>query len=250
MGRHLKLPKDHADSPEGRAAAGLDSIPHAPARAIAPRSRRERRAIDRFHRLWYDQRRAFKAGHFLGTRVYKCPLDLWVYQELVWELRPDLVVETGTLHGGSALFFGCMLDLVDNGEVVSIDIAQLQGRPDHPRVTYLHGSSTADDILGEVRDRASRLETVMVVLDSSHRQKHVLRELRAYGPLVTPGSYLIVEDTNVNGHPADPSYGPGPWEAVEAFLAETDDFRVDRSREKFLMTLNPDGYLRKRASRG
>jgi cephalosporin hydroxylase len=243
---HPKLPKDHADSLEGRTAAGLDPTPQVPPRATAPPMLRERRTINRFHRLWYEKRRAYKAAHFLGTRLYKCPLDLWVYQELIWELHPDLVVETGTLHGGSALFLGSMLDLIDHGEVISVDVRERHGRPAHPRVTYVQGSSTDPEIVNQIGQRARGSGAVLVILDSDHRRKHVLDELRAYGPIVTSGSYLIVEDTNVNGHPASKDYGPGPWEAVEEFLAETDEFLVDRTREKFLMTQNPGGYLRKR----
>ena len=86
----------------------------------------------------------------------------------------------------------------------------------------------------------------MVVLDSNHSRDHVLRELEVYGPLVTPGCYLVVEDTNVNGHPVLPDHGPGPMEAVEEFLATTDDFEVDRGRENRLLSFNPSGYLRRR----
>ncbi len=86
----------------------------------------------------------------------------------------------------------------------------------------------------------------MVILDSDHSRDHVLRELELYSPLVTPGCYLVVEDTNVNGHPVSPEFGPGPMEAVEAFLETTNDFEVDRSREKLLLTFNPSGYLRRR----
>ena len=86
----------------------------------------------------------------------------------------------------------------------------------------------------------------MVVLDSDHSREHVLRELELYAPLVTPGCYLVVEDTNVNGHPVSPGFGPGPMEAVGDYLRTTDDFEVDRGREKFMLTFNPSGYLRRR----
>jgi cephalosporin hydroxylase len=85
----------------------------------------------------------------------------------------------------------------------------------------------------------------MVILDSDHSQSHVEKELKLFAPLVTLNSYLIVEDTNINGHPAYPSFGPGPYEAVETFLRTNDNFEVDSSREKFLMTFNPKGYLKR-----
>ena len=97
-----------------------------------------------------------------------------------------------------------------------------------------------------VRERAAG-KSVMVILDSDHTRDHVLAELRAYAPIVTPGQYLVVEDSNINGHPVFPGFGPGPMEALQAFLAETGEFEVDRSREKFLVTFNPGGYLRKRS---
>ena len=89
----------------------------------------------------------------------------------------------------------------------------------------------------------------MVILDSDHSRDHVLRELELYAPLVTPGCYVVVEDTNVNGHPVVPRFGPGPMEAVQEYLATTDAFEVDRSREKLLLTFNPSGYLRRRPER-
>jgi cephalosporin hydroxylase len=211
-----------------------------------PRSREE--IIDRFHRLFYDSRLqggTWFDARWLGTPAQKCPLDLWIYQELLFEKRPDLIIETGTYDGGSALFFASLCDLLGDGVVVTIDIEPRQGRPAHQRINYLTGSSTAPEIVEQVRSLAAGKASVLVVLDSDHRRDHVLAELRAYGEFVTSGSYLVVEDTNVNGHPVAPEHGPGPLEAVERFLDEDRRFVVDRSREKFLLTFNPSGFLRK-----
>jgi cephalosporin hydroxylase len=172
----------------------------------------------------------------------KCPLDLWIYQEILWEVRPDLVIETGTHLGGSALFLAGVMDAIGHGEVVSIDTAA-RARPAHPRIRYLQGSSTDDATLARVGAEAAASR--LVVLDSDHDAPHVAREIALYAPLVTVGSYLIVEDTNLNGNPASPAFGPGPREAVAAFLRESDAFEIDRSREKFLMTFNPGGYLKR-----
>ena len=109
------------------------------------------------------------------------------------------------------------------------------------------GSSTADEIVSDLELRVRDSEQVLVILDSDHSRDHVLDELRIYSRWVSPGSYLIVEDTNVNGHPAMPEHGPGPMEALEAFLPETSEFEIDTTREKFFMTFNPRGFLRKRA---
>ena len=113
-------------------------------------------------------------------------------------------------------------------------------------MTQLVGDALSIEVQSAVAARAAAARSVLVVLDDDHGAAHVLRELAAYGPFVTPGSYLVVEDTNVNGHPVMPGHGPGPHEAVEQFLTTNRDFVVDRSREKFLLTYFPDGWLRKR----
>jgi cephalosporin hydroxylase len=170
---------------------------------------------DRFHRHYYDSRVWQNQTRWLGVPAQKCPLDLWIYQELLHELRPDLIVETGTSKGGSALYLAAICDLLDQGQVITIDVRPVR-QPEHPRITYITGSSTDPPTLTQVREAAHSAFQVMVLLDSDHHADHVLAELRAYAPLVTPGSYLIVEDTNINGHPvrAQDIDGPGPAEAV------------------------------------
>ena len=203
--------------------------------------------LNRAQVLYYEdgrEGRTWRDTYFLGVPLRKNPLDLWIYQELLSELRPDLIVETGTLFGGSAYFMARMCDLLEQGSIVTIDVKERPGRPEHPRITYLTGSSTSPEIVGEVARRAREARCVLVVLDSDHRREHVLAELRAYGPIVSAGSYMVVEDTNINGHPVWRDFGPGPMEAVEAFLAESPEFEVDPRREKFLFSANPRGYLR------
>jgi len=128
---------------------------------------------------------------------------------------------------------------------MSIDVRTSPRRRRHPRISYVLGSSTEPHVVATVRRRASRASSVLVILDSDHRAEHVLQELRHYAPLVTPGSYVIVEDTNVNGHPIEPGYGPGPKEAIDLFLREDPSFTVDHGREKFYLSFNPSGFLRK-----
>jgi Cephalosporin hydroxylase len=120
-------------------------------------------------------------------------------------------VETGTAHGGSALCLATLCEATGHGEVVSVDIGEWPDRPRHPRLTYLTASSTDPAAVERVAQRARGARTVLVVLDSDHRRDHILAELYAYAPLVTPGSYLVVEDTNVNGHPVYEEFGPGRW---------------------------------------
>jgi cephalosporin hydroxylase len=206
----------------------------------------ERRIVRPFHRLFYNSgKQTWSNTHWLGVPAQKCAFDLWVYQEILDEVRPAVIVECGTANGGSALFLASICELLGHGEVITVDIAEHSGRPSHDRITYLKGSSTAPEVVEKVTQLVAGRTPVVAILDSDHSCDHVLRELRLYAPLVSAGSYLIVEDSNVNGHPVLPDFGPGPAEAVARFLAETEEFEVDRSREKFLLTFNPSGYLRK-----
>jgi cephalosporin hydroxylase len=213
--------------------------------SYAPRLR-ARWITNRFHALYYYRRRqTWRNTTWLGVEIEKCPFDLWIYQELVHELRPDWVVETGTACGGSAAYLASLCDLVDRGRVVTIDVAEREGRPDHPRIEYVRGDSVDPAVVEGVRARIAPGERTLLILDSDHRRDHVLAELRAYQGLVDVGSYCIVEDSNVGGHPVAREFGPGPMEAIRAFLAENDAFEVDRSREKFYLTFNPSGFLKR-----
>jgi cephalosporin hydroxylase len=212
-------------------------------------SKKEKSIVDQFHKLYYDANlfgKTWRETYWMGARVAKCPLDLWLYQEIIHAERPDVIVECGTLHGGSAGYMASLCDLVGNGRIVTIDVREREGRPIHDRITYLTGSSTADEIVDQVRSLINDGERVMVILDSDHRRDHVLAELRIYKDIVTSGQFLIVEDTNLNGHPVAPEFGPGPMEALEAFLEENDEFIQDQEMEKFYLTFNPRGYLRKK----
>ena len=204
--------------------------------------------ITDFHNFYYDRgwnrTGTWTSTFWRGVPVEKCPLDLWIYQEILHEIRPEVIVEAGTAHGGSALFLANMCDLEGHGKVISIDTNPREPLPQHPRITWVRGSSVSRSVLARVREEVEGKKT-LVILDSDHKQKHVLAEMDAYAPLVSIGSYLIVEDTNINGHPALPTFGPGPWEAVELFLFNNDGFVPDRSREKLLLTFNPKGYLKR-----
>ena len=203
----------------------------------------DRRAISRAHDVFYESD-AWTKATWLGAQALKNPLDLWVYQEILHETRPELIVETGTYRGGSALYLASMCDLLGAGEIVSVDIEPLRDDyPEHPRITYLGGRSSTDpEVVAEIRARAGGRRT-LVVLDSDHSQAHVEAELAVYAPIVPVGCYLIVEDSNIGQIRQD--LLPGPLQAVEAFLARSDEFVVDREREKFLITFNPSGYLRR-----
>lgn len=211
---------------------------------------RRKRTIRRFHRLYYESSwQTWKNTRWLGVTAYKTPLDLWLYQELIASLRPELIVETGTAAGGSALYLATVCDAVGCGSILTIDSVARPGRPKHERITYHTGSSVSPATLRVVAEHARGKDRVLVILDSDHSYEHVLAELRHYADLVTPGSYLVVEDTNLNGHPVVPGFGPGPKEAVRDFLAERGDLEADTGMEKFFLTFNSGGYLRKAATR-
>jgi cephalosporin hydroxylase len=205
--------------------------------------RLDRAAVARAHDVLYESD-AWTQARWLGAQALKNPLDLWVYQEIVFETRPELIVETGTYRGGSALYLASICDLIGVGEVVSIDVDPIRDDyPDHPRITYLGGRSSTDPgVVEQVRAHAAGRQ-LLVILDSDHSQAHVEDELAAYAQLVPVGCYVIVEDSNIGQIRND--LMPGPREAIETFLAKTDEFEIDRSREKFLITFNPSGYLRR-----
>jgi len=196
-----------------------------------------------FCQLYLDSG-AWARATWLGTQILKCPLDLWIYQEILCRTRPDVIVETGTWSGGSALYLASICDLLGTGRVITIDIEARPGRPQHPRVTYVTGSSVDAQVVGRIRGEIGAEESTMVVLDSDHSREHVLAELRAYAPLVGDGCYMIVEDTAA-AEVARPIPGSDPLGGVREFLAENPAFAADEDCEKFLMTWNPGGYLRR-----
>lgn len=180
---------------------------------------------------------------WMGYPAIKSPFDLWTYSEIIWETQPDLIIETGTLAGASALYLAHTLDAVaaqggpQGSEIITIDINPYPGLPEHDRITYFNGDSVAEKMAAKVGRRAEG-KRVMVILDSDHSYEHVLKELRTYNSLVAPGCYLIVEDT----------WGPlgyGAAKAVKEFLSRPTPFTVDRSRERHLMTFHPGGFLKK-----
>ncbi len=206
----------------------------------------EKFIINEFHKLYYDN--AYRTWHntfWLGKQLYKLPLDLWIYQEIIYDLKPDLIIECGTYKGGSTLFFASLCDLLNKGKIFTIDIENREERPQHKRIQYILGSSTFKTNIDIVRNNIKEKDTVIVFLDSDHEKIHVLEELKVYSKLVTKGSYLIVEDSNLNGHPVYNDFGPGPMEAIEEFLKINNDFIIDKTKEKFYFSQNPKGYLKK-----
>ncbi|MBN1383299.1 MAG: cephalosporin hydroxylase [Elusimicrobia bacterium] len=211
-------------------------------------SKLEKNIKEQFHRLYYNAclyGETWGDTFWMGVPIKKCPFDLWVYQEIIFKEKPDLIIESGTAYGASALFLASICDLINNGEVVTIDIQHRTDRPQHKRIKYILGSSTAEEIVEQVKKLMINKNKIMVILDSDHSKEHVLNEMRIYGKFVTKGNYMIVEDSNVGGHPVAPEFGLGPMEAIDEFMKENKDFSIDRSKEKFYLSFNPRGYLKK-----
>jgi cephalosporin hydroxylase len=188
------------------------------------------------------------------------PPDIVVLQEIIWETRPQLVIETGVARGGSLVLSASILQLIGDGRVLGIDIdirahnrEAIESHPLAHRIEMIEGSSVDETVLAEVRRAADGVERVMVVLDSNHTHAHVLAELRAYAPLVTVGQYLVVADTFVEDIPSQQHrpgrpWGPGdnPATALREWLADTDAFEPDPFvNAKLLVTASPGGYLRR-----
>ncbi|MBI4893389.1 MAG: class I SAM-dependent methyltransferase [Acidobacteria bacterium] len=208
---------------------------------------RPQSVIANYHR-WYHRNAAttFNNTRWLGVPTQKSPLDAWIFQELIHELKPDVLIEAGTYKGGSSFYYASLMDLLQHGRILTVDIEDYPGKPAHPRIQFFLGSSTSPQIVAALKAAIRPGEKVMVALDSDHVAAHVRKELELYHPFVTPGSYLVVEDTHFNGHPILPNFGPGPYEAVDDFLKAHPEFERDRTREKFGMTFNPGGWLKRR----
>jgi cephalosporin hydroxylase len=191
---------------------------------------------------------------FQNVRIIKNPLDLWMLQQIAYEVQPDFVIETGTWYGGSALYWSHTLNGMgrENARVLTVDIQNLtQAASTHPLwkkyVEFSLGSSTDPKIVAKFAEKTKGWRT-LINLDSDHSRQHVLNELRLYAPLVSPGSYIAVEDTHLDGIPTHPEEGPGPMAAVRQFLAEggDKDFEQDFTREAMVMTSYPGGWLRRK----
>jgi cephalosporin hydroxylase len=195
---------------------------------------------------------------WMGRPIIQYPQDMIAMQEVLWNVRPDLIVETGIAHGGSLVYYASLCELMGHGEVLGIDIdirahnrEAIEAHPMFKRISLLQGSSTDPAIVRQVAARAAG-KRVLVVLDSNHTHDHVLAELEAYAPLVSVGSYCVVFDTVVEDLPPG-LYPDRPWDvgnnpktAVHEFLRRDDRFEIDRDIEaKIQITVAPDGYLRR-----
>ncbi|MBI1978254.1 MAG: class I SAM-dependent methyltransferase [Candidatus Omnitrophica bacterium] len=209
----------------------------------------DRVVIHKFNKIYYDFELFEKMG-WLGVKTGQNPCDNWVMQEIITEVKPDFIIETGTGEGGTTLFYATVLSQVNElGKILTIDLVPQFGKASkfklfQERVEFIQGSTTSPKIVEAVTQRVKG-KKVLITLDSKHTKENVLNEIKCYAPLVSRDSYLVVQDTNANGHPVLPDFGPGPYEAVQEFLKTDKNFVIDHNREKFLLTFYPSGYLKR-----
>jgi cephalosporin hydroxylase len=213
-------------------------------------------------REWFDRSCTHKYSYnftWLGIPIIQYPQDILALQEILWRVRPELVIETGVAHGGSLILSASVLEMLgEGGQVVGVDVdirphnrRAIEAHPLMKRIVLLQGSSVAAETIDKVSALARDKSRVVVILDSNHTHAHVSEELRAYSTFVRRGGYLVVYDTVIEDMPADAfpdrPWGPGnsPKTAVQEFLKHNDRFEVDSELEaKLLITVGPSGYLR------
>lgn len=207
------------------------------------------RAVDEFH-IFYENSRIWEKTKWLGVPCFKLPFDAFIFQEIIWNVQPDFIIETGTAKAGAAIFYATILEIIGKGKVVTCDITKKYDPDSIPeklkdRIEFLHGGSTNQIVFNRIKEKVNGKKNI-VILDSDHSYEHVRQEMSMYSTLVPVDSYMVVEDTHVSGHPVPWKWGKGPYEAVEDFLkAYGDSWEADYWCEKYLMTFNPKGYLRR-----
>lgn len=206
--------------------------------------------ITRFHKIFYAAR-PWAQSSWLGAKIHQHPCDMWIMQEIIVAAKPDFVVETGTLHGASALFFASVLEQVNpDGKVITVDIRRppesfFERELTRRRIEFIEGDSVSDAVIDAIDERIDDGASVIVLLDSLHSTDHVRRELERYSPFVSKGGYIMVHDTNMGGNPVRHTIYPGPMGAVEKFLEEHDEFVADETQERYLVTFAPSGFLKR-----
>ncbi len=206
----------------------------------------------RYYHLWYYNTGVWQQTTWMGVQTYKSPMDMWNYQEILFSLKPSVVIEFGTWKGGSALFFSSVMQQIGRSYVVvSVDIeaSRISDKTkSDPNIRLLTMSSAAPEIRQTLRAlRDDYPGPVFAILDSDHSKQHVLAEMMNLRDMLVTGDYLVVEDSNINGHPVAKSFGPGPYEAIEEYFGMfPQDYEHDFEREKkFGFSFAPNGFLRR-----
>jgi cephalosporin hydroxylase len=189
----------------------------------------------------------FQDCTWMGLKAWKNPLDAWIYQEILHDVQPEVLVEIGSAHGGSTLYFAHLFDLLGKGRVVSVDFDRTNYRAEHTRIVTVTGDSSSAEVVAQVRAHCAG-KSVLVIHDGGHDKQQVLKDMAAYADLVGVGSYFIVEDGIIDlFRPGDGLgvYEDGPLAATEEFLESHPEFEVDATRERYVLTYNPRGFLKR-----
>jgi len=201
-----------------------------------------------FHYIWWQSKDTWPRNKFLGYEILQCPFDLQIYQELIFSSKPEFILQTGICGGGSIVYFSSILDIMgasNDIKVIGVDIELSKEAKEikNDRVILFEGSSTSDEVVSKIKDYTQGKKGI-IILDSDHSETHVSKELSIYKDFVQKGCYLVVEDTNLNGYPVHPNFGPGPYEAVKKFLLKNKDFRQDNQLwKRNLFSFHQYGWL-------
>ncbi|MFA5553356.1 MAG: CmcI family methyltransferase [Phycisphaerae bacterium] len=192
------------------------------------------------------QRGVKKKTSYFGIKTLKNPLDFWVYQQIIYEIKPDVIIEIGNLAGGSALALAHFLDNMQKGRIIAVDIdhSLIDAKTkQHPRITLVTADAVAS--FETVKPMINEGEKVLIIEDSAHTYDNTLCVLEKFSSLVSVGSYFIIEDS-ICHHGVDDGPSPGPYEAIEKFISENSSFEIDRSKEAYMITWNPKGFLKRK----
>jgi cephalosporin hydroxylase len=221
-----------------RLAVGLNNLLYRP----------DGSAAEDYH-LWYYNTNVWRTISWMGVEIYKSPMDMWNYQEILFALQPSVIIEFGTHRGGSALYFATVMRQIGNPfALLSVDIDHSLVHPvvrADRHIELLQSSSVAAPVAAKIAEmKQQHPGKIFAILDSDHTKQHVLAEMLLLRPLLSPGDYMIVEDSNINGHPVLPLWGAGPYEAIEEYFAlYPEDYTKDSRSRKFGFTFAPEGFL-------
>jgi len=208
------------------------------------------KVVNDFH-IEFENERMWEKLNWLGVPLLTSPFDVFIIQDLIFKIKPDYIIETGTGYGGSSLFYAAIMQLIGKGEVLTVDIEKRETELDsiarrikQQRVIDIEGSSVEPKVFNYINS-VTKGKNNIVILDSWHSKDHVLKEMELYHTLVPVGSYLIIEDSHVNGHPVPWKWGEGPYEAITEFLRTHTNFMIDKECERLGFTFHPNGYLKR-----
>lgn len=197
--------------------------------------------------IYHQKEIVFDKCRWMGVRAMKNPMDAWIYQEIIYEVKPEIIIEIGSKEGGSTLFLANLLDILNNGQVISIDIDRKDYKVKHPRIIPVTGDSSSEKTVNVVKKICDG-KKVLAVHDGDHSRNHVLKDLALYSNLISINSYFIVEDGVMDlFKPGDGigAFNDGPLAAIDEFLRKNSNFIADEKRERYILTYNPRGFLKR-----